>query len=105
MFGLGEEKKSKNDNPEVVEKKPEAVERDEAIEGAKKESEMREEKGPDHCHTLMGAEYKLNLLEISHRTIEEIEKARFRIMAKHDGEESVAKFKDFIFNKLLNGGK
>lgn len=82
-------------------KKPEAIEREEVIEGAKLEAKERKEKGPDHCHSLMNPEYKLNLLEISHRTIEEIERARYRIMGKYQGEEAVQKFKDFIFDKLI----
>lgn len=105
MFG----KKSKNEteNPEVEEnksvgeKKPEAIERDQTVEGAQKAQEEMAEKGPDHCHILMSAKYKLNLLEINHRTIEEIEKARFRIMAKHDDEKAVEEFKNYVFEKLL----
>lgn len=104
MFGT----KSKNEeNPEVEEnksvgeKKPEAIERDESIKGAKIAADDAKKKGPDHCHILMSADYKLNLLEISHRTIEEIEKARFRIMAKHEGEEAVEEFKKLVFGKLI----
>ena len=83
------------------EKKPEAIEKEEVVEGAKKAAKDMKENGPDHCHILMGPKYKLNLLEVSHRDVEEIEKARFKIMSKHDGEKAVEEFKNFIFEKLL----
>lgn len=98
MFG----KKSENEEGKVEtgEKKPEAVEKEEVIKGAEKHAE-ESKKHVDHQHVLMGPKFKMNLLEISHRDIEEIEKARFRIMAKHDGEKAVEEFKNFVFEKLL----
>lgn len=58
--------------------------------------------GPDHCHVLMSPKYKLKLLEVSHRTIEEIEKARFSIMAKFEGDQAVSEFRNFVFDKLID---
>ncbi len=82
------------------EKKDNVVEKEEVIKGAEKHAEEKK-KHVDHQHVLMGPKYKLNLLEISHRTIEEIEKARFRIMSKFDDKEAVEEFKNYVFEKLL----
>ena len=47
---------------------------------------------------------KLNLLEISHRDIEKIEKKRYALMSEYEGEESLNKFKEFIWGILLEVG-
>ena len=42
------------------------------------------------------------MLEISHRTIEKIEKERYRLIAKvEDEEEAVQKFRDFVFDIIV----
>lgn len=81
------------------EKKESVIEKEEMLTGAKM-AEKDLMKGPDHCHVLMSPEYTLNLLEISHHTIEKIEKQRFKVMAKFEGDEAVTEFKNFVFNKL-----
>lgn len=76
-------------------KKAEVILKEQVIAGAKVEQEKRH---AGHTHVLMGI--RLNLLEISHRSIEHIEKQRFVIMNKYDGDEAVEKFKDMLFTEL-----
>lgn len=87
---------------EEMENKEEVILEAVAVEGAKKaESELRSGTHIDHCHVLMSQKYNLNLLEVNHRTIEEIEKARYRIIAKFEGDEAVEEFRKFVFSKLI----
>lgn len=75
--------------------KEEALKAQEVKEGAEKEIKRRKE---GHLHPLMGV--RMNLLEVSHRDIEKIEKERFRIMNKFDDMEAINKFKDYVFEML-----
>lgn len=84
----------------MSEKKESVKDAGEVIAGAKKEVERRH---AGHNHPLM--QVKLNLLEVNHRSIEVIEKARFQIMNKFDGVESIEKFKDLVFEKLTGLSK
>lgn len=55
----------------------------------------------DYSHPLMTSE--MNLLEISHRTVEIVEKYKLNVVGQSDGdvEEDIAKFKDFLFDTLV----
>jgi hypothetical protein len=79
-------------------KREEVVEKEKVVEAAKNVDEEKRT-GIAHTHALMNL--KLNLLEISHRDIEKIEKKRYAIMRDHDGDEAVAIFKDFVFSCLM----
>ena len=53
-----------------------------------------------HNHPLFSL--KLNLLEISHRDIEKIEKFRHKLIANGtNADEDMVKFKDFVFDCLI----
>lgn len=81
-------------------KKASVIEKEQVVEGAKKEAETRK---TGHLHPLM--QVKMNLLEVSHRDIEEIEKARFRIMNTKDDMDALESFRDFVFEKLTGMSK
>ena len=78
-------------------KKNEVIAKEEFHEGAKLAA------NPEHTHALMGI--KMNLLEINHRVIEEIEQYKYRLMRKHEGEESIKLFKEFVWQKLTEEPK
>lgn len=85
---------SKNINP----KKESVTEKEKVVEGAKK-IESEKKGGIRHDHILMGI--KLSLLEISHRDIEKIEQKRYALMSEFEGEEALSKFKEFVWERLL----
>jgi len=86
MFGKNEAKE------EVLEKKAE-------VEGAKEvEKSIRDEAERPEL-----LDVKLNLMELSHRDVEKIEKYRYKLIANKGMKESkkLAEFKEFVFNCLL----
>ena len=80
------------------EKKEEVVEREETQEAAKK---IEKDSNLKYNHPLMNCE--MSLLEISHRTIEVVEKYKLRVVGDSEGEveKDIEKFKDFLFDVLV----
>lgn len=81
-----------------------AKEQAEKEEKAREEQKIKKAKVPgqlDHSHPLMTCE--MNLLEISHRTIEIVEKYKLNLIGSSEGsyEDDVKKFKDFLFDTLV----
>lgn len=79
-------------------KKAEVVEKEETQEAAKK---IEADPNLKYNHPLMNCD--MNLLEISHRTIEVVEKYKLRLVGDSEGkvEEDVEKFKNFLFDTLV----
>lgn len=82
----------------IAEKKQILEEQKETQEGAKKLDANRELK---YNHPLMTCE--MNLLEISHRVVEKVEKAKYRIVANSTGslDKDIEKFKAVLIDELV----
>lgn len=94
-------KEKKNVKENVKEKKnvkEEVKEKNETVEAAKKI-----EADPDlkYKHPLMNCE--MNLMEISHRAVEKIEKAKYRIVGKSEGDLEADKkeFAQILIDELI----
>jgi len=89
------ENHAKNDEEKV---KQQIAEKKETIEAAKKI-----DADPDlkYKHPLMNCE--MNLMEISHRVVEKIEKAKYRIVGKSTGDIEADKkeFSDLLLKELV----
>lgn len=79
-------------------RKPEVIEKEKTTEAAKK---IEKDPNLKYNHPLMNCE--MSLLEISHRTIEVVEKYKLRLVGDSDGEfeKDKEKFKDFLFDTLV----
>lgn len=73
-------------------------EKEQVQEAAKK---IEKDANLKYNHPLMNCE--MSLLEISHRTIEVVEKYKIRVVGDSEGdvEEDIKKFKDFLFDVLV----
>lgn len=81
-----------------TEKKQEVVEKEEFQENAKK---IERDPNLKYTHPLMNC--RMNLLEINHRTIEVVQKFKMNVVGRSEGdiEEDIKKFKDFLFETLV----
>ena len=90
--------KEAHEKEDLEKKKKLIAEKKETVEAAKK---IDADPNLKYKHPLMTCE--MNLLEISHRVIEKIEKAKYRIVGKSEGklEEDISEFKDVLINELV----
>ena len=88
--------------------KPEVQEKNLELEGAKevekltsKDPEIDRDKEMENRSSLL--DVKLNLMELSHRDVEKIEKMRYKLVAQKEKseEKKLAEFKEFVFSCLL----
>ena len=82
-----------------TEVKSEVRDAEEVKEGAKMDDKSRSE---GHRHKLMNI--KLNLMEISHRVVERVERERYKILRNPDlsEEEAIEKFKEYVWEQLTD---